>query len=639
MVVDTKRGVAVVIGASLAAAVPAGSANAQYVDDLRHMSLEELANVNVSSVLKTSGALSEAPAAIYVISQEDITRSGATTVPEALRLAPNLQVAQTSASKYVITARGLSGNNQAQNFPNKLLVLIDGQSVYTPLFSGVYWDAQDVLLADVDRIEVISGPGATLWGANAVNGVINIITRDAAHSQGALIDVAGGSRDLVAAARYGGRLGGNATFRVYAKALRDDQTMTAAGAPAGDGWDRVQGGFRIDWTPSTANLLTLQGDAYGATIDQAALPAEVIYGRNLLARWTRSTARGAWQAQAYYDRTVRRGEAGGADFGLDTYDVDIQRSLTTGRHALVAGSGLRVSRYRITAPGGLAFSPPNRTLTLANAFVQDTIALSDTTKATLGVKLEDDPYSGLSVLPNVRLSLQPRADTLFWGAASRAVRSPTPFDTDVVETIGTTVFLVGDPDFRTEKVTAFELGARLQPARDVSFSVSAFYNAYDDLRSIEPKPVSFLPLRWGNKIAGRTYGAEAWADFKLTPWWRLTATYSLLLERFRFDADASKLLGLVQVSNDPKHQASLRSSMNIGAHVTADAMLRYVAKRPAPHVPAFAELNARIGWRASDHLQLSVAAFNLLHASHQEYVTPDSNRIPRRVLVGLQWRL
>lgn len=621
-----------------AALVHGPAVRAQSVEDLRHMSLEELADVTVSSVLKSEARLSETPAALYVISQADIQRSGATTVPEALRLAPNLQVAQTSPSKYVITSRGMSGNDVAQNFPNKLLILIDGRSVYAPLFSGVYWDAQDVLLADVDRIEVLSGPGGTLWGANAVTGVINIITRQAAETQGVLVDVAAGNEERVANLRYGGRAGSDIDYRLYAKIFRGSQFLTTGGAEAQNGWNRAQGGFRIDWAASPDDLITVQGDAYRATINQGILDDQIVKGSNVLARWTSASANGQLQVQAYYDRTSRKDERDGLDFEVDTFDLDVQRNLNLGNHALVFGGGLRVNRYDTMPLGGLAFSPAGRTLKLGNVFAQDMIALDPSLKLTLGLKYENYPFGNDALLPNAILAWQARASVFLWAAASQAVRSATPFDTDVVETVGPTVFIIGNPDFRSEKVTAFELGTRVQPTSDISLSLSTFYNRYDDVRSVEITPVTFLPLIWGNEIRGRTYGLEAWADYKLTPWWKMSATYGLLLGNFRFSDDASGLLGVSQVRNDPKHQASLRSSMNLGPSVTFDANLRHVSKRPSPRVDAYTELNAQLAWRVSDHLQLSLSGANLLHKSHLEYVSPGSNRIPRRVLLGLQWQ-
>lgn len=615
--------------------------------DLNSMSIEELAQVEVTSVSKSAQPLREAPAAIYVISRDDILRSGAPNLPEILRLAPNLQVAQTSASQYVITARGMSGSPSAQNLPNKLLVLIDGRSVYTPLYSGVYWDMQEVLPEDVDRIEVISGPGATLWGANAVNGVINIITRKADATQGGFASVQAGGDQRNAGLRYGGKAGEALSYRLYVRGYEGDQTKRAGSRLAAqDDWSRLQGGFRLDWEASAQDNLTLQGDAHGGQRGQFALQDERIKGRNLSSRWNRGFADdSALQVQLYYDRTERRSEGGGNEgFTFDSYDLEIQHSFPIGsRHDVVLGGGVRVSHYDITGTPAFDFIPASRTLRLANAFVQDTIRIGDATRLILGLKVEDYPYSATAILPNARLSVQLGERAMVWAAVSRAVRSPTPFDRDVIERLGTIDFLIGGPDFRTEKLTAFEAGGRAQPTSEVTLSVSAFYNRYDDLRSIEINPTTIFPLEWGNMVRGRTYGFEAWADYGITPWWKLSAALNLLKEKFRLKPGAAALLlptlpGVEQQGNDPDVQASLRSSMNLGTAATLDFALRYVGTRPLPRVGDYVELDAHLNHDLTRHLQLSLTGRNLLHARHQEYPTPDANPVTRKILAGLQWR-
>lgn len=618
---------------------------AQSVDQLKSLSIEELANVDVTSVTKSTEALSGAPGSIFVISHDDIARAGVTTLPEALRLAPNLQVARRGAADWVITARGLSGSAQAQNFPNKLLVLIDGRSVYTPLYSGVYWDMQDVVLADVERIEVISGPGATLWGANAVNGVINITTRKSSATQGLLVDIAAGDREQGGTLRYGGMLGPDASYRVYATAMRDDAFDAVAGGSALDDWRRAQAGFRGDWAPSAGDDLRLQGDAYAGTTGHPG-DGERIAGRNLTASWRHLTGAGSGdaagpgtgdslQVQLYYDRTMRA-DASSGRFALDTYDLDVQHEFAWGRgQQIVWGGGARVSHYDIESIGGLSFAPPRRTLFLGNAFVQDSVAIGKRATLILGVKAEDDPYSGVSLLPSIRGSIDLGAGTTVWGAVSRAIRSPTPFDRDVVERVGAVTFLIGDQDFRTEKLTAYEAGLRGRIDGAVTYSIAGFYNVYDDLRSIEPTPASFLPLRWGNMLNARTWGIEASAVIKPVSWWRLTAGYTYLHENFGFDAGASQLLGTAQLGDDPSHQASLRSAVDIGP-VTVDGAVRHVGERPDPVVPAYTEADLRIGWRAARRLSLSISGNNLLHAGHVEYA--GGELVPRSVLIGVRWQ-
>ncbi|MDX3899684.1 MAG: TonB-dependent receptor [Sphingobium sp.] len=624
----------------MASVAPLCAANAQTFDDLRKMSLDQLGDVDVSSVSKTPQPIGEAPAAVYVIGHDAIQRSGATTLPEALRLAPNLVVSRQNASQYVISARGMSGSPEAQNFANKLLVLIDGRSVYTPLYSGVYWDMQDVLLADVNRIEVISGPGATLWGANAVNGVINIITRSSADSQGVFVEATGGALERAGSLRYGGKLGESLTYRVYARGIQQDPTRTIADASGEDERWRVQGGFRLDWARSERDQFTLQGDRYVGRHGQFGTTDERIAGRNLLARWNRGTTAGAnLQLQAYYDHTVRETFDGGGRFALDTYDLDAQHSAPLGSwNAVVVGGGLRANRYRIHGAAGLEFDPASRTLWHANAFVQDTVTVTPKLALTLGLKLEKNPFAGVTPLPSARLAWMPGRDILIWGAASRAIRSTTPFDRDVREYSGGTLFLTGSQDFVSEKLTAFELGTRFQPAKGLSVSITGFRHIYDDLRSIEPTSGAFLPLYWGNAIRGTSWGIDSWADWQATGWWKLSASLSFLHRDFRFGPGASALLGLTQLGSDPKHHATIRSSMDLGSGVTIDAGLRHVGPFPNPRLPPYLELDGRLGWQISNRLMLSVSGANLLHRYHQEYPGSAGNLIPRQIWAGLQWR-
>ena len=619
----------------------AGTAHAQSVEDLQQLSISELANVDVSSVSKASQPLSEAPASIYVITHDDIVRSGATNIPEILRLAPNLFVAQTSASDYTITARGFSGNSAAQSFSDKLLVLIDGRTVYTPLYSGVYWDMQGVLPEDIDRIEVISGPGATLWGANAVNGVINIVTKKSYDTQGGFAEVGGGNLERFGAVRYGGRISENLTWRAYAMEYYGVDTLTSTGAPADDHWSRPQGGFRLDWTPRSSDTVTLQGDAYYGT----EVTTSTIGGGNLTGRWDHTWSGGAsLQLQAFYDRTVRGSDStGGAAFWQNLYDLDGQNSFNLGsRNQIVWGGGIRITQYRIrgnplNASTALQFSPDARALDLENGFVQDTITLAKPLKLIVGLKLEDDPYSGLSALPSVRLSWTSGQDIMLWAAASRAIRSPTPFDVDVREYSGSNLFVSGNPNFQTEKLTAYEVGVRAQPMPRLTFSASGFFNNYNDLRNLQITPTVFFPIYWGNQIEGYTYGFEGWGQFQATPWWRWMAGLNLLSEHLKPQPGTFALLPVSQDVNDPSRQAVLRSSMNLGPHVTFDADLRYVGALPDPHIPSYVELNSRIAWALTQHLELAVSGFNLLHARHQEYPGP-AGEIPRSLFAELRAR-
>jgi iron complex outermembrane receptor protein len=610
----------------------------QSVEELRDMPISALSNLDVTSVTKTSGSLGDAPASIYVITHDDIVRSGNITLPGILRIAPNLQVMRGGPNDIVITARGLSGNEGAQSFSNKLLVLIDGRSVYTPLYSGVYWDMQDILPEDVDRIEVLSGPGATLWGANAVNGVINVTTRNAGASQGLYGTGVVGNRTYDVGLRYGGAAGEAVNYRIFVKRHQNFDSSDTAN----DGSRRTQGGFRIDWSPTESDAVMLQGDAYMGARGQGTAPNDNIEGYDLLARWNRSLASGGrLQIQAYYDHAGRNVSDNQGDFSVDTFDFDLQHSFAFGGHnEVVWGGGVRFNRYQIGNIPNLDFAPRKATLFLANLFVQDSMAITPTLTAIAGLKLEHGPYAATELLPSVRLAWKPNDTLLLWGAVSRAVRSPTPFDKDVLEFSGGNVLLHGNEAFRSEKLTAFEVGTRLVPSPAVSISISGFYNRYDELRTVEPaSATAFFPLYWGNGIQGDTYGLDSWADIRLSDWWRLKPGYSLLLSDFHFKSGSIPLIGTSQVGNDPKHRASLRSSMDLGSQINFDTDLRFVSALPAPYSPSYVELGARLGWLFTERGELSVSGFNLLHNQHQELPLSDAKPIGRSVFVALKWTL
>jgi iron complex outermembrane receptor protein len=633
-----RRGAAAVLLLMLSVDAAAAQTQLQDLDDL---SLEDLGRVIVSSVTKSPESLSAAPAAVYVISHDDVMRSGATSLPEILRLAPNLEVFQTSPGSYVITARGFNGAPGASNFSDKLLVLIDGRSVYSPIFSGMYWDDQFVLPENIERIEVISGPGGALWGANAVNGVINVITRKAADTQGGLLQASAGTRYTGAAVQYGGALGPNLHYRVYARQFHEGSFDASAGTDAHDSWNNSQVGFRLDWAASAADTFSVQGDVHDGRVRQAGpLDMRIVEG-DVLARWQRAISdTSSFQLQAYYDRVLRHNTAGDG-FSLSTWDIEAQHSFALGeRQQITWGIGDRVYRYAIASHSAIAYlwDPAVNTQNLGNAFIQDRIALDPRTQLTLGMKLESDPYSGVSVMPSARLSWQPTENTLLWTAASRAVRTPTPFDQDVIVRRNGLTLLSGNPDFRREKVTAYEAGWRGQLATRVTASVSVYYNVYDDLKTLEFAPVTLFPATWGNGMAGHTYGVETWASYSVTDWWRLDAGVVLQRQRLHLKPWASRLLGTWQAGNDPDHHGFLRSTMHLSSRWTLNADLRRVGPLPDPHVPGYVELNAQLGWQASDRLELALTGFNLLHPWHQEYVFPGSDRIGRSVLLDARLR-
>lgn len=626
----------VAVAAACALALP-NVVRAAELDGLGDLPIQDLGDVNVTSVSKTDQPLGDAAADIYVIERDDIVRSGAATLPEMLRLAPNLQVYQKSPSAWVVTARGLNGNSPDQSYPNKLLVLVDGRTVYTPLFSGVYWDLPDVLPDDIDRIEVISGPGATLWGANAVNGVINIITRDSSETRGLYADLRAGPDRQALGVRAAGVLGDNLSYRAGVRWLNEDAMISPQGLPGEDAFHRLGGNFRIDWTPTEKDQVSLEGDLFGGRADQGG-GGEDTSGRSLVLKWNRGDASHQFQAQVFYDRIGRDSGVQGGNFHTDTYDGEFQHSFALGSQQIVWGAGARAVSYQINGVSSLFFDPPSRTLFIADGFVQDSWSVTPKLTATAGLKVEHLPFEGNSLLPEARLAWKPSANTLIWAAVSRAVRSPTPFDTDVQERLGAVVALSGNPAFRTEKLTEFELGTRLQPVHDFSLSATLFLDRYDDLRTIElvPGPAA-LSLSWGNKLHGNVYGVDASADWRVASWWSLSAGLTLLEQDLEFDPDSLQIGGVTQDGNDPPYYATLRSRMNLGNAVSLDLDFRAVGALRDSTVGAYQELGGRIAWQLAPQATLSLSGTNLLHDRHQEY--PGADFIPRRVMAGLELRL
>ena len=392
------------------------------------------------------------------------------------------------------------------------------------------------------------------------------------------------------------------------------------------------GACRRTWSRSRA-ICTAANENQSGTADTT------ILGANVLTRWRHQWDGADLQVQAYYDDSERYGPAGSGAFLLRTYDLEVQQNLLIGTFQhVIWGAGERLNSYQITDAQSLLFVPSSRNLTLGNAFAQDTFAIGKSLQIALGLKFEDDPYSGWSALPDFRASWDLNSVGVLWAAAAKGVRAPTPFDVDVQEKLGGLVYLTGDPGFTTEKVTSYELGYRVQPASFVSFSISPFYNVYDDLRTIEyGSTPDRLPLHWANLMRGTAYGVSAWGNIQLTDWWRLSPSFSVLHKNLRFDAGASGILGLGQSGDDPRSQAGLTSSMNVGTRFTADASLRYVGSLPDPGLPAYCELTVRLGWHASKTLELSLSGTNLLRAYHEEYPSSSGEKIGRGVMVGARW--
>ena len=621
------RALAVLIPASLFA-TSAWAGQPTQVAELADLSLEQLANVTVTSASRRAEPLIDAPASIFVITAEDIRRSGATTLPEALRLAPNLQVVRGDSNQYVISARGgLFGT------ANKMLVLVDGRTIYTPLFAGVFWDAQATMLEDIERIEVISGPGGTLWGTNAVNGVINIITRSAQRTQGALVStIAGGSQRRVNA-RWGENNGANGAWRTYAIYDNRNGGELANGASAHDASERWQAGFRADWDRGKG-ATTLQGDLYRANVDNLGGPRD-LSGGNLRGRWTHTLGEGSeLVAQAYVDRADRRHE-GSFEESLTTAEVELQQALRYGRGSLfVWGGAWREARDRTTPTPVLGFIPADATLRMGSLYAQDEHALSDALRATFGLRAEHNGYTGLEWLPSARLAYLPASGHLLWTAVSRAVRSPSRLDRDLVVP-ATPPFVVADNDtFRSEIADVVEVGWRGRLAPRTTLSLTAFHHRFRDLRTAAPVG-SAIQIRNGGE--GRTSGLEGWADFTVRPDWRLVAGFVALSNEFELRPGESDVFG-DRLGNNPRRTASLRSLWNITARHELDLSMRYVSALENPVVPSYTTVDARAGWRLSREMDVSLLVTNAFNRRYSEFGTPaERTAFERGVLLRVTW--
>lgn len=598
----------------------AAAASAEPQDELALMSLEQLGDVVVTSVSRQEERLSNAAAAIYIISGSDIARAGVRSLPEALRLAPNLQVARADARNYAVSARGFNSV-----FANKLLVLIDGRSIYTPLTSGVYWDAQEVVMADVERIEVISGPGATIYGANAVNGVINIITRSAKDSQGGLLLAAVGSRDRTGALRYGGKLANNGHYRAYVKSTSVDDTFTAAGKDTQTGFERTQAGFRAEWDLDAAGL-TFSGDAYQGRLGQAGTADIRIGGANLNGSYTNRLASGSDLRVRFLVDHVERKQPNAFIEHLDIVDLEAQHNLRLGeRHRIAWGGGYRYATERIDNANAFAFLPGDLNMHWANLFAQDEMVLGATLKATAGLKAEHNNYTGWEYLPNLRLAWTPDAERLVWTSLARSVRAPSRVDRDLyapakpVLVNGVPRYVIGGgPGFVSETADVLELGYRAQASSAFSYSLTAYYARYDRLATLE---AGKLALReYANLGKGRSRGLELWGRWQPGRRWRLTggvAIQDIATSLYPGSRGEAGFAGLATA--DPKRRFQLRSSHDLTETQQLDLMLRYNSALKTPAVPGYHELDAQWLWKVRPDIDIAVIGQNLLHARHGEW--------------------
>lgn len=625
------------------------------VFDLVELSLEELMNVEVSLVSRKAEPLFNTPAATFVLTGEDLRRSGATSIAEALRLVPGLTVARLDGNKWAISSRGFNGR-----FANKLLVQIDGRSIYTPLFSGVFWEAQDLLLEDVERIEVIRGPGATLWGANAVNGIINVVTKNGKDTQGTLLQGGVGSveRGFVQL-RHGARLGDHAHYRLYGRTFARGAFADRSGRDSNDDWQGLRGGGRLDWSPQPADAFTLQGETYSSEIGQAYLFADIEapYARriddrtdytahHILSRWQHQFSETSdLSLQLYRDRThwsdtlfVEK---------RTTHDIDFQHRFARERHELVWGLGYRHTSDDTEETSHFALVPPRRTDITYSGFAQYEVGLSDKKwRFIVGSKFEHNDYTGFEIQPSASALWTPSQRQALWAAVARAVRTPSRAESDVrlqqqvlppdvlVGSPAGLVIFTGTPQFGSEDLMAYELGYRLRASTTLSFDMAAYFNDYDRLRggvgrlptlSTAPGPPHLLvPFLAVNNMGAENYGFELVASWRdANERWRLRAVYSYLNMNIQLGKDLLAAAKNVEGEN-PQHQFSLWHAHSLGHGIDFDAMARYVdmvsfEQTNRHESDAYLELDLRLSWTPSEHLDLALVGRNLLGGHPAEF--------------------
>ncbi len=634
--------------------------------------------IEVTSVSRRSEKLTQVASAVFVITQDDIRRSGATSIPEALRMAPGVEVARIGTDKWAINIRGFNGR-----FADKLQVLMDGRSVYNPLFSGVQWELQDTLMEDIDRIEVIRGPGAAVWGANAVNGVINIITKKAADTQGALVSAGGGTFEHgFVGARYGGKINEDTAYRFYAKGFTRNQMKSPSGEPANDAWHSARGGFRLDHQRGI-DQMTVQGDifydAMGNALDKSQLSAPVIQadaarghneGGNIRFRWDRTFSdQSAIMLQTYYDRVDYR-LSNLTKFRTESFDVDFQhRFPLLNHHDVTWGANYRLYHNKVSDTELIALNPRQQTNQLISGFARDEITLiPERLRFTLGVRVDHNDFSGLEVQPNSRLMWTPNEKNSVWLAISRAVRTPSRAENDVrlntrtLEQIpGTSTVLPfpvlaqlsGSSQFTSEKLMAYELGYRRQLNTQASVDIATFFNDYSQLRDLSFGALSLhsgfptyflLPVGLNNKASGQTYGVEIAGDWRPLEQWRLQANYSFL----HMHIDSNSLFRQLDPTTGsaskvtPQHQVSLRSNYDLSERLQFNLWLRYVSSIDLYRIPGYVTMDAKLAFKPTRNTELFLVGQNLLSQNHQEFTSdfiPTLQAyIPRGIYAGAQWR-
>lgn len=627
--------------------LPKTAIASQGKSDLTDLSLEQLMDVKVTSVSKKPQRVSESAAAVHVITSADIRRSGATSIPELLRNVPGLNVARIDSSKWAISARGFNGR-----FSNKLLVLMDGRTLYTPHFSGVFWDVQDTFIDDIERIEVIRGPGGTVWGANAVNGVINIITKSAEKTKGTLVTgIVGSEERSNFAGRHGVSINDHSNFRAFVKHTKRDNSPLTSGPDGSDDWDIQRGGFRYDNKMLSGGDLMVQGEIYTGNAGQVvAFPALTtpftntfsndasVNGQFLLGRWSSQTDdNSSVTVQTFFDRTVRR-EAH-ANLETLTFDIEAQKRQQFAKiHDVIFGLGYRFGRDDVAASTIVAINPSHDVYHLFNAFVQDEISVADDIRITVGSKFEHNSFTGFEFQPSARALWQVTPRNSVWTAVSRAVRTPSRGEDastlDLSVTPGALPILargLGNAEYSSEELLAFEAGYKTQALPTVSLDFAAFYNIYDNLLSTEPgapfveaapAPLHLvLPLTFANKMSGEAYGIEIGADWRANNWLRIRTNYTYFELELHRDPGTGLADSEAAEDRDPRHQFGLTAQVNIGRDVEIDTIVRAVDRLSERSVSGYATLDLRFAWRPRENIELSIVGQNLAQSQHLEFVS------------------
>lgn len=644
--------------------------------DLSDASLDTLMNLEVTSVAKKEQKLSQSAAAIFVITQEDIRRSGATSIPEVLRMVPGLHVAQIDANNWAISSRGFN-----DRFANKMLVMIDGRTVYSMLFCGTFWDVQDTVLEDIERIEVIRGPGGALWGANAVNGIINIITKPAKDTPGGLLTLGGGNVEGgFGAVRYGGKLPSHGFYRFFAKSISREDSATSSGSRAGDDRNTIRGGFRTEWSPTLLDELTVQGDIYNGRQGESVTglvslnpvlkntfnDRKSTAGGNALGRWRHTFSNGSdTTLQLFYDAYNRTDSELGET--RRTFDLDFQHHFAWGkRHDILWGFGYRFNTDSTRGSLAVSFNPSSLSQDLYSTFVQDEIVLlPGRLRLTLGAKFEHNAFTGLETQPGARLLWTPSVRHTFWTAIARAVRTPARSDISLRVNMDATVdaggtltvdSMVGNPNSRSEDLVAYEAGYRAQLAPSLSFDLAAFHNVYTHLTTVEPgipfaesSPLPshvVMPMVLENKMRGEAHGLEITTNWNVTDRWTLSTAYTLFQIHLRRDPSSQDLISGSRIEgSSPRHQFQFRSRLDLHQNWEFDTSAYFVARLATDSVPSYTRVDTRLRWRFSARTDLSLVGQNLLQPRHKEFgfgmgmgATVNPSWVKRAAYAQLTWR-